>query len=80
MYANTNLDPRSLQGAYSLVNLRLGMKLDRGFDVALWSNNVANTVYSQADYVSNLFGQNDPAFQRYLGRPREFGLTVKKSF
>jgi outer membrane receptor protein involved in Fe transport len=80
MYANTNLDPRSLQSAYSLINLRLGMKLDQGLDVALWSNNVANAVYSQADYVSNLFGANDPAFQRYLGRPREFGLTVKKSF
>ncbi len=80
MYANTNLDPRSLQAAYSLVNLRLGMKLDHGLDVALWGNNVANAVYSQADYVSNVFGINDPAFQRFLGRPREFGLTVKKSF
>jgi outer membrane receptor protein involved in Fe transport len=80
MYANTNLDPRSLQAAYSLVNLRVGLKLDHGLDVALWSNNVANTVYSQADYVSNLFGINDPAFQRFLGRPREFGLNVKKTF
>jgi iron complex outermembrane receptor protein len=80
MYANTNLDPRSLQGAYSLLNVRMGMKLDHGLDVALWSNNVTNTVYSQADYVSNLFGINDPAYQRFLGRPREFGLTLKKSF
>ena len=80
MYANTNLDPRSLQAAYSLVNLRAGMKLDHGLDLALWSNNVANATYSQAGYVSNLFGINDPAFQRFLGRAREFGLTVKKSF
>jgi hypothetical protein len=37
-------------------------------------------VYSQADYVSNLFGINDPAYQRFLGRAREFGLTLKKTF
>jgi hypothetical protein len=30
--------------------------------------------------VSNLFGANDPAYQRYLGRPREYGVTVSKNF
>jgi outer membrane receptor protein involved in Fe transport len=80
MLANTNLDPRSLQKSYSLVNLRLGVTTQNGLDVSLWSNNVTNTTYSQADYVSNLFGANDPAFQRYLGRPREYGVTVKKNF
>jgi outer membrane receptor protein involved in Fe transport len=80
MLANTNLDPRSRQPAYSLVNLRLGMKADNGLDVSLWANNVSDTTYTQADYVSNLFGANDPAFQRYLGRPREYGVTLRKSF
>jgi outer membrane receptor protein involved in Fe transport len=80
MYADTNLDPRSLQGDYSLVNLRAGVQLDHGVDVSAWGNNVFNTTYSQADYVSNLFGANDPAFQRYLGRAAEYGVTVKKSF
>ncbi len=80
MLANTNLDPRSLQAEYSLVNLRLGVKTDHGTDVSVWANNVGNTTYSQADYVSNLFGANDPAFQRYLGRPREYGVTVRQNF
>lgn len=80
MLADTNLDPRSLQSEYSIVNLRLGVKFSNGLDVSLWGNNVFNTTYSQADYVSNLFGANDPAYQRYLGRPREYGVTVKKSF
>ena len=80
MLADTNLDPRSLQGAYSLVNLRLGVKTAKGFDVSIWGANVFNTTYSQADYVSNLFGANDPAFQRFLGRPTEYGVTIKKSF
>ncbi len=80
MLADTNLDPRSLQPEYSIVNLRLGLKTDHGTDVSVWANNVANTTYSQADYVSNLFGANDPAYQRYLGRPREYGVTVRQSF
>jgi len=80
MLANTNLDPRSRQDAYSLVNLRLGAKMESGLDVALWANNVFDKSYTQADYVSNLFGANDPAFQRYLGRSREFGVTVRKNF
>jgi iron complex outermembrane recepter protein len=80
MLANSNLDPRSLQPAYSLVNLRIGLDMSNGVGLALWANNVANTTYSQADYVSNLFGANDPAYQRFLGRPREFGATVKKTF
>ena len=80
MLANTNLDPRSLQPGYSLVNLRLGVTTAKGLDVSVWGNNVFNTTYSQADYVSNLFGANDPAFQRYLGRAREYGVTVRQSF
>ena len=79
--ADTNLDPQdaAYQGAYSLVNLRLGLKAPSGFDVSVGANNVFNTTYSQADYVSNCRA-NDPAYQRYLGRPREYGLTIKKSF
>jgi iron complex outermembrane receptor protein len=80
MYANSNLDPRSLQPAYSLVNLRVGLDMQNGVGLALWAKNVTNTTYSQADYVSNLFGANDPAYQRFLGRPREFGATIKKTF
>ena len=80
MLANTNLDSRSRQDASSLVNLRVGTKLDSGLDLSLWANNVFDKTYSQADYVSNLFGYNDPAYQRYLGRPREYGVTVRKNF
>jgi outer membrane receptor protein involved in Fe transport len=77
---NTNLDPRSLMPAYSLVNLRLGVKTDNGFDVSLFGNNVFNKTYIIQDAVSSLFGANDPEFQRYLGMPREVGIQVKKSF
>jgi outer membrane receptor protein involved in Fe transport len=77
---DTNLDPRSLQASYSLVNARLGVKTDNGFDISVWGNNIFNRTYILQDGVSNLFGASDPEFQRYLGRPREVGLTVRKSF
>lgn len=77
---DTNLDPRSRQNGYGLVNLHVGVKTEGGLDVSLWGNNVFNKTYSMADGVSNLFGANDPEFQRYLGRPREYGLTLRKSF
>ncbi|HEX3365302.1 TonB-dependent receptor [Phenylobacterium sp.] len=77
---NTNLDPRSLQPAYSLVALRGGIKFDGGWDMSLWANNVFNTTYTVQDAVSPLFGFTDPEFMRFLGRPREAGLTVRRSF
>jgi outer membrane receptor protein involved in Fe transport len=77
---NTNLDPRSLQPAYSLVNLRLGVKTSDGMDLSVWGANVFNATYIMQDAVSPLFGTNDPEFQRYLGRPREIGVTLRKSF
>jgi outer membrane receptor protein involved in Fe transport len=77
---NTNLDPRSRQPDYSLVNLRAGVKLDDGWDASLWANNVFNTTYIVQDAVSPLFGFNDPEFMRFLGRPREVGVTLRRSF
>lgn len=77
---DSNLDPRSLQEAYSLVNGRVGISLDNGFDLSLWGKNLFNKTYSMEDAVSTLFGTADPEFQRFLGRPRELGLTVRKAF
>ncbi len=39
---NTNLDPRNIQAAYSLVNLRLGLRLHNGLDASVWAKNLAN--------------------------------------
>jgi outer membrane receptor protein involved in Fe transport len=77
---NTNLDPRSLQPAYSLFNARLGVKTRDGLDLSVWGNNLFNTTYIMQDAVSPLFGYKDPEFQRYLGRPREIGVTLRASF
>lgn len=77
--SNTNLDPRNVQSAYSLVNLRVGAEIKGGLDVSVFANNLFDETVIVQDAVSNLFG-TDPSFQRYLGAPREIGLTLRKSF
>jgi iron complex outermembrane recepter protein len=77
-HTNTNLDPRNIQSAYSLVNLRIGLRLDGGLDVSLFSNNLFNRTVIAQDGVANLIA--DGSYQRYLANPREIGLTVRKRF
>ena len=79
-YTSGNLDPRSLEAAYSVVNLRAGLKLDNGLDVSVFGNNVFNQTYATISGVTNLFGPSDPAWQKFLGAPREYGVTLRKSF
>ena len=76
---NTNLDPRNVQKAYSLVNLRLGVEFGDGFDVAIFSNNLFDETVVAQDGVTNLFG-TDPAYQRFLAPPREIGVSIHKTF
>ena len=77
-YTNSNLDPRNIQGAYSLVNLRLGLRTDNGFDVSLFAKNVFNRTVIAEDGVANIIA--DGSYQRFLENPREIGLTVRKKF
>ena len=75
---NTNLDPRHVQGAHSLFNLRLGARLGGGFDASIWSNNLFNRNVILVDGVHNLLA--DESFQRFLAPPREIGVTLRKEF
>jgi len=77
-YTNANLDPRNIQTAYSIVNVRLGLRFDNGFDVSLFANNVFNQLVIAEDAVANLI--TDASYQRYLENPREIGLTIRKTF
>jgi iron complex outermembrane receptor protein len=79
-FTNTNLDPRNVQGSYSITSLRLGVKNDGGgWDASVYANNLFNKTYVVQDAVSTLFGM-EPAFQRFLGAPREIGVTLRKDF
>lgn len=82
---SANLDPRSVQDAYALTNMRFGLKTDGGFDVSLWANNVFNKTIVQFTGVLNLLSSNPDGtttsgYQSYLSAPREFGLTLRQKF
>ncbi len=82
---SANLDPRSVQGAYALVNLRTGLRLDDGFDISLWADNVFDENYVQQSAVLNLFSANPngtttSGYQVFMSAPREVGITIRKDF
>jgi len=77
-YTNATLDPRHVQGPYSLFNLRAGLRFDP-FDVFLWINNIGDeTIVMQAG-PTNLFG-GDPAFAQFLGAARSYGVTMRANW
>ena len=55
------------------------MRMGNGLDASLWVKNLGNADYVVQNGVSNLF-PSDPAYQSYLGKPREIGVTLLQSF
>jgi outer membrane receptor protein involved in Fe transport len=74
----SNLDPRKIQGAYGLLNARIGIGApnDR-WAVELWSANLADKRYYQVAFDAPFQYQQIDAF---LGAPRTFGLTLRTKF
>lgn len=75
---DATLDPTHVQKPYALVNMRLGVRFGSGFDLSVWSNNLFNQTVILIDGTHNLV--SDGSFQRYLGTPREIGMTLRKTF
>jgi iron complex outermembrane receptor protein len=74
----SDLDPRKLQGAYGLVNARLGLGSPDGkWTVEIWGNNLANKLYYQVAFDAPFQYQQVDAF---LGDPRTFGITARTKF
>lgn len=79
-YVNSaSLDPRHVQGAYALVNARLGMRFDNGVDVSIWASNLFDKTIVQQSGVLGLFGSTS-GYQSSLGAPRQTGMTVRFGF
>lgn len=74
-FTNSNHDPRQIQGSFSLVDARFGVKLGT-WDISLWGENLLDETYVQTSAVSNLFA-TDPAYQSFLGFGRSYGLGVR---
>jgi len=74
----SDLDPRKLQGAYGLVNARLGIGAPDGkWTVEFWGNNLADKLFYQVAFDAPFQYEQIDAF---LGDPRTFGLTVRTKF
>ena len=73
--------PGSLIAGYSLVNARVGARFGGHYDVALWVENLTNTVYFQTMGVASISpGGGQYGFGGLLGPPRTFGATVRATF
>jgi iron complex outermembrane recepter protein len=74
----SDLDPRKLQGAYGLLNARLGLGAPDGkWTVEIWGNNLANKLFYQVAFDAPFQYDQIDAF---LGDPRTFGITVRTKF
>jgi outer membrane receptor protein involved in Fe transport len=74
----SNLDPQKLQGAYGLLNARLGLgRPDGKWTAEIWGANLANKGYYQVAFDAPYQYHQIDAF---LADPRTFGITVRTTF
>ena len=76
---NTNLDPRSLQSSYSILNGRLGWRNEQ-VDVSAWVRNATDENVALVSGAQALFGATDGGLQFFLNDPRLYGLTLRYQF
>jgi len=74
----SDLDPRKIQGAYGLLNGRLGIgALDESWAVEIWGANLTNKYYYGVAFDSPF--QYTP-IASYLTAPRTYGATLRVKF
>ncbi len=76
---NANLDPRSLQNSYSILNGRLGWRSKR-IDVSAWIRNATDEAVTLVSGPQTLFGGIDGGLQFFLNDPRLYGVTLRYHF
>lgn len=75
VYTASNLDPRTRQTGYGVVNLRLGLRDDaNGWSAALWAHNVGDVRFKTIAF--SLSG----SYYSYYGEPRVYGVELTKRF
>jgi iron complex outermembrane receptor protein len=82
----SNLDPRKIQEALTLVNARLGFgTADGSWTVELWAQNLTDEEYFQVAFDATLQGSSTgptatSTIDAFLGAPRTFGATARFKF
>jgi outer membrane receptor protein involved in Fe transport len=77
--ADTALDPRAEQDAYSLWSARLGWRNDR-YSVTLWGENLTDETVITAAGPQTVFGTIDGGMQFFLNETRTYGVTMDVRF
>ncbi|HEY1926344.1 MAG TPA: TonB-dependent receptor [Caulobacteraceae bacterium] len=81
VFGDVQDSPGSRIPGYSLANARVGARFGCHYDVALWVENLTNTVYFQTMGVASISpGGGQYGFGGLLGPPRTFGATVRATF
>jgi outer membrane receptor protein involved in Fe transport len=74
----SDLDPRKIQGAYGLLNGRIGVGApDDKWAVEIWGANLADKYYYQVAFDAPFQYNQIDAF---LGAPRTYGVTARAKF
>jgi outer membrane receptor protein involved in Fe transport len=73
------LDPRAVQGSYSLLSARLGWRNER-YSVSLWGDNLTDETVMLAAGPQTIFGGIDGGLQFYLNESRTYGVTMDVRF
>jgi iron complex outermembrane recepter protein len=82
----SNLDPRKIQEALTLVNARLGFgTADQSWTVELWAQNLTDEEYIQVAFDATLQGSSagptpTSMIDAFLGAPRTYGATARFKF
>ena len=81
----SDLDPLKIQGAYGLLNARIGIGAPDGkWTVEVWGQNLADKVYFQVAFDAPFQGLAVPGFNNqidaFVGDPRTFGATLRVKF
>jgi iron complex outermembrane recepter protein len=83
----SNLDPRKIQDAMTLVNARIGFgAADERWMVELWAQNLTDEEYYQVAFDATLQGSSaalplpTSTIDAFLGAPRTYGLTARFKF
>ncbi|MGB3811368.1 MAG: TonB-dependent receptor [Parvibaculum sp.] len=78
VYFEQSLEPNSVQGAYGLVNGRIGLRNEeQGWTVELWGKNLLDKAYGVSAYAApSMTG----TWIGYYGEPRTLGVRTSISF
>jgi iron complex outermembrane recepter protein len=82
----SNLDPRKMQDALTLVNARIGFGADdERWMLELWAQNLTDEEYYQVAFDATLQGSSAGAvptstIDAFLGAPQTYGLTARFKF